>query len=797
MARFSPYHCVLIAVLLSCGARSTCAQVVVDNDDGAPGYVETGSWATSGSTGYDGGTYRFASPGTADTTASWTGNIAETGDLEVFVWYVPGSNRATAKYDIQASDGTHTVFVDQTGGGLTWESLGTFSFNAGDNSITLDAAGSYGGTAVIADAVRFGEGDDPPPPPPDPVQVAPGVFHAEWELPAPLVVNVLEFDLADPQYTIEMGFPQGRRDYSVLNRVSQMASLYDTTGHTVVGAINCSYFASGITIHGAAGTRSNYIDPPTSEWWAQQTYMLQESGEGWAGSDLPDPVGTVRFADEAEMDLGVVNFNCGSNTLAIYTPDWGPSTGSTSPGVEVIVEGANYPLRASKSVTGTITAVYAGPPSVNNDIPAGGFVLSACPGAETELLAHAVAGQQVTVYLDQQPLVLNNARALCTGNAWMVKDGVPYHGGGPERHPRTVLAWSGTQHWFVTFDGRQAGYSVGASVAEMQDFLINSLAVQNAINLDGGGSTTMVVNGEVVNCPSDGAGTPCTGNERSVANSLLLVREEAGSNLPLTDDFAASGRSLSWDDKFSPNPVAAFSPAAPEGDGYVMTVANPLGGYETTSAGTARDVNCTAEAWIYCEHRPEVAADGFERVGLFARDDGNANFDSPDLGGGNCYALTYDSADGRIRAGVVVEGVLTDLLESAPVYEPTSGWRRFRLDCYGSSIRYSIDGVTLAETVDATHASGRCGLAYHEYFADDANAHGTRADNFAMYAMPFDWDIDGDVDWDDYLVYAFCRQGPAYQYVEGHFCLAMDGDHDLDVDFVDFALLQQSFTGTQ
>ena len=103
--------------------------VVVDNDDGAPAYVETGTWSTSGSPGYDGGTYRWTTPGGSE-TATWTANLADAGEYEVFVWYVPGTNRPTAaKYDIVAADQTYTVYVDQTSGGYAWESLGTFTFN--------------------------------------------------------------------------------------------------------------------------------------------------------------------------------------------------------------------------------------------------------------------------------------------------------------------------------------------------------------------------------------------------------------------------------------------------------------------------------------------------------------------------------------------------------------------------------------------------------------------------------------------------------------------------------------------
>jgi len=133
---------------------STPDPEVVDNDDGAPGYTETGSWSTSGSTGYNGGTYRYATVGGAH-TATWEANqIAGNYDVEVI--YRAGTNRASStKYVIHASGGDQTVYIDQTQNDLVWVDLGNFAFDAGSQSITLDAAGSSGNSVVISDAVRF------------------------------------------------------------------------------------------------------------------------------------------------------------------------------------------------------------------------------------------------------------------------------------------------------------------------------------------------------------------------------------------------------------------------------------------------------------------------------------------------------------------------------------------------------------------------------------------------------------------------------------------------------------------
>jgi exopolysaccharide biosynthesis protein len=78
----------------------------------------------------------------------------------------------------------------------------------------------------------------------------------------------------------------------------------------------------------------------------------------------------------------------------------------------------------------------------------------------------------------------------------------------------------------ITVDGRQAGYSAGMTLREAAQ-LARDLGASQAINLDGGGSTTMVVahrnprgyRYDVVNQPSDSAG------ERPVGNALAIISQ--------------------------------------------------------------------------------------------------------------------------------------------------------------------------------------------------------------------------------------------------------------------------------
>lgn len=90
------------------------------------------------------------------------------------------------------------------------------------------------------------------------------------------------------------------------------------------------------------------------------------------------------------------------------------------------------------------------------------------------------------------------------------------------RHPRTAVGYdSGAGRlWLVVVDGRQPPHSAGMTLPELAD-VMEALGADEALNLDGGGSTTVIVTGRTVNRPSDPTG------ERPVVNALALVRTPA------------------------------------------------------------------------------------------------------------------------------------------------------------------------------------------------------------------------------------------------------------------------------
>ena len=91
------------------------------------------------------------------------------------------------------------------------------------------------------------------------------------------------------------------------------------------------------------------------------------------------------------------------------------------------------------------------------------------------------------------------------------------------RHPRTAVGYDSARRrlWLVVVDGRQSPHSVGMTLPELAS-LFEALGADEALNLDGGGSTALVIGDAPVNRPSDATG------ERAVANALALVHDARG-----------------------------------------------------------------------------------------------------------------------------------------------------------------------------------------------------------------------------------------------------------------------------
>jgi len=125
-------------------------------------------------------------------------------------------------------------------------------------------------------------------------------------------------------------------------------------------------------------------------------------------------------------------------------------------------------------------------------------------------------------HLDQAESIVNGAGLLRlhgrTMTNWERGEGLDPAAFVNMRHPRTLIGVDAAgKIWMAAIDGRQPDYSIGMTLPDLVRLSLR-LNLQDALNLDGGGSTTMVVNGRIVNKPSDPTGP------RQV-NDAILVNE--------------------------------------------------------------------------------------------------------------------------------------------------------------------------------------------------------------------------------------------------------------------------------
>jgi len=200
--------------------------------------------------------------------------------------------------------------------------------------------------------------------------------------------------------------------------------------------------------------------------------------------------------------------------LVLFTPELGPTTMTGPGGIEAVAE------------KGRVSALIDGKGGAA--IPRSGWVLSASGAAAAWVRANLRRGSRIEtrfdVRLDPRPdftaeFVVGGGPRLIRGGRPAAGDpGIYGSGFADARHPRTAVGVRADGRiLLVTVDGRQPEKSVGMTIAELTDLLIDLGAVE-AINMDGGGSTTMVVDGKVVNSPSDLTG------ERPVGDALLVFR---------------------------------------------------------------------------------------------------------------------------------------------------------------------------------------------------------------------------------------------------------------------------------
>jgi hypothetical protein len=209
-----------------------------------------------------------------------------------------------------------------------------------------------------------------------------------------------------------------------------------------------------------------------------------------------------------------INVQRNSNELIIFTPQYDDNTRTDNSGTEVLVEMSrpSLILPSPAYARGIVRGIRKNAGSTN--IPFDHVVLSA-HGTKADKFANLSIGdeirisQEVTHY--QQNCSTSNSNdwtktyASIGGSFVFLKDNQIIHYndlGALQQHPRTAIAYNDDYIFFIVVDGRDPPNSIGMTIDELALFSRDTLGATWGINQDGGGSSTMVINGVVVNRPN-------------------------------------------------------------------------------------------------------------------------------------------------------------------------------------------------------------------------------------------------------------------------------------------------------
>lgn len=343
-------------------------------------------------------------------------------------------------------------------------------------------------------------------------EVAPGIEHgqvATVSSEGPLRINVLRVDLSRARLKVARALDAGLG----LETVSSLANR-----HRADAAINGGYFRLTGTYRGES-TGFVLIDGQ----------LISEPYNRRAG------VGIVNEGSATDVIFGHLNYGgaisvgrlrhivhginrpLAADEMIVFSPEFHRTTLTNPDGVEVVVRRSR--VIAVSDLTGS------------SQIPSDGFVISAVGKARDWIKRNVRRGSRLRFNWSissgdsDRQAEWRRAYSILGGGPQLIKSGKiaithvqekMEQDFAIDRHPRTAVGkTAGGQLLMVTVDGRQQKISVGMSLYSLADLLLELNAVE-AINLDGGGSTTMVVHHRVVNSPSDQTG------ERPVGDAILV-----------------------------------------------------------------------------------------------------------------------------------------------------------------------------------------------------------------------------------------------------------------------------------
>jgi hypothetical protein len=348
------------------------------------------------------------------------------------------------------------------------------------------------------------------------ITVEPGVEHMTLLKAGPYAIDVLVVDLRAKNLQVESFRPVG------LVKTTEQARRNDRENHNVVAAINADFFSftSGWPVNNQVANGQFVFAAPT-----QRSHLAIDI-DGKPFIDKFNLSAWVKPKNGKVYPIDAVNDTHRANSIILHTSFSDTATNFSGSGVTYLLSLAGSTWSVGDTLKMAVTQNRV-PDLMHIAKDQAVLWIGSGPDASSALEDLKV-GDTVLVYLGTQPPV-RHVRTMVGGVGMILSEGKPV----PDsinvsektnmtfliaRHPRTFVGFDrdSTKLFLCVVDGRQER-SIGMNFQEMADFLL-SIGVWNAVNLDGGGSSTMVIHDKIVNAPSDKTG------ERPVANTLQIVR---------------------------------------------------------------------------------------------------------------------------------------------------------------------------------------------------------------------------------------------------------------------------------
>lgn len=394
--------------------------------------------------------------------------------------------------------------------------------------------------------------------------IEPGIDYQEFTVSGPNRVFVARMDRSVEKVILDTSIAQGRLAYG-LEKVSDMFIRYDDAINFVEYPSGTPY-EYGLRNKVVVAINGSFLEPNTtipysgmiqSGWYAKRYKDFSGAAFGWK-YDVDVTKRQAFIGDcvyhkvykqiirntESGVILPVngINVSRPANSMILYTSQYDTTTRTASDGVEVLIEmkRASLLLTEPRGAKGIVVRIREDAGSTT--IPFDHIVLSAHGTAAANLLNGIEEGDEIEV--DQEitsftsdcdiEVTLPNwvkTYAGITGDHTYLKDGLfMFH---PTKNfvlePRTAIAYNDDYIYFIVVDGRQPNVSVGMTYGQLAAFSVDNLEAKWALTMDSGGSSTMVINGLVMNNPSD----PC--NRRIYLPMIPVDRPdppEPGSTAP-------------------------------------------------------------------------------------------------------------------------------------------------------------------------------------------------------------------------------------------------------------------------